>query len=364
MELKIEDLSLEEKIGQMIIVGIDESKITERTRKLILKYKIGGIILYRKNFKSYEEMVKLIKDLKELNSQNKIPLFISIDQEGGRVNRMPKEFLNLPVANLIANKMGEEGVKKAASIISEILSKAGFNMNFAPVLDLKRFDTKAIGDRSFCKDYKKVSKYGLIQINEYKAKNIIAVAKHFPGHGATKGDSHFMLPRIKLGMETLENEDMIPFENAINEGIDGILIGHLKIRGLFDKNPCSMSRKFITKYLRKKYHYRGLVISDDLKMKAIKYRYGTVNALVKSFEAGNDISIMRFNEKDEEKAIFKIYEMVNCGNLNKYRINMSVKRIINIKEKYGIKDSIDYDGKIDIEKINKRINEIRKICLN
>ena len=173
-----------------------------------------------------------------------------------------------------------------------------------------------------------------------------------------------MLPRIKLGMETLENEDMIPFENAINEGIDGILIGHLKIRGLFDKNPCSMSRKFITKYLRKKYHYRGLVISDDLKMKAIRYKYGTVNALVKSFEAGNDISIMRFNEKNEEKAILKIYEMVNCGNLNKYRINMSVKRIINIKEKYGIKDSIDYDGKIDIEEINKRINEIRKICLN
>ena len=313
MELKIEDLSLEEKIGQMIIVGIDGNKITERTRKLILKYKIGGIILYRKNFKSYEEMVNLIKDLKELNSQNKIPLFISIDQEGGRVNRMPKEFLNLPVENLIANKMGEEGVKKAASIISEILSKAGFNMNFAPVLDLKRFDTKAIGDRSFCKDYKKVSKYGLIQINEYKAKNIIAVAKHFPGHGATKGDSHFMLPRIKLGMGTLENED---------------------------------------------------IISDDLKMKAIKYRYGTVNALVKSFEAGNDISIMRFNEKNEEKAILKIYEMVNCGILNKYRINMSVKRIINIKEKYGIKDSIDYDGKIDIEEINKRINEIRKICLN
>ena len=313
MELKIEDLSLEEKIGQMIIVGIDGNKITERTRKLILKYKIGGIILYRKNFKSYEEMVNLIKDLKELNSQNKIPLFISIDQEGGRVNRMPKEFLNLPVENLIANKMGEEGVKKAASIISEILSKAGFNMNFAPVLDLKRFDTKAIGDRSFCKDYKKVSKYGLIQINEYKAKNIIAVAKHFPGHGATKGDSHFMLPRIKLGMGTLENED---------------------------------------------------IISDDLKMKAIRYRYGTVNALVKSFEAGNDISIMRFNEKNEEKAILKIYEMVNCGILNKYRINMSVKRIINIKEKYGIKDSIDYDGKIDIEEINKRINEIRKICLN
>ncbi len=363
MNFKIEDLSLKEKVGQMIIVGIEGNTITERTRKLILKYKICGVILYRKNFKSYEEMVKLIKDLKKLNSQNKIPLFISIDQEGGRVNRMPKKFLNLPVANLIASKMGEEGVKETASVISGILSKAGFNMNFAPVLDLKRFDTKAIGDRSFGRDYKKVSEYGLIQINEYKAKNIIAVAKHFPGHGATKGDSHFVLPRIKIGMDTLENEDMIPFENAINNGVDGILIGHLKIRGMLDKNPCSMSRKFIIKYLRKKYHYRGLVISDDLKMKAIRYRYGTVNALVKSIDAGNDISIMRFNEKDEEKAILKIYELLENGKLNNYRINMSVKRIVKAKENYGINDNIDYDEKIDIDEINGKINEIRKICL-
>ena len=364
MELKIENLSLEEKIGQMIMVGIEGNKITERTKKLVLKYKIGGFILYRKNFESYDEMVNLIKALKELNRQNKIPLFISIDQEGGRVNRMPKEFLNFPSANLIATKIGKEGIKKSANITGEILSKAGFNMNFAPVLDLKRFDTKAIGDRSFDRDYKKVSEYGLIQINEYKSKNIIAVAKHFPGHGATKEDSHFMLPKIKFGMEFLESEDMIPFENAIKDGVDGILVGHLKIKGLFDKNPCSMSRKFIIKYLRKKYNYKGLVISDDLKMKAIRYRYGSIYALIKSFVAGNDISIMRFNEKNEEKAIKKIYELARQKKINKYRINASVKRIIEMKEKYKIRDTINYNTDIDVKIINEKIKEIRKICFN
>ena len=361
MDLKIGNLSLEEKIGQMLIVGIEGDKITERTRKMILKYKIGGVILYRKNFDTYDKMIQLIKDLKELNKQNKVPLFISIDQEGGRVNRMPKEFLNLPAANLIATKMGEEGIKKAANIISEILSKAGFNMNFAPVLDLKRFNTKAIGDRCFDLDYKKVSKYGLMQINEYKSNNIIAVAKHFPGHGDTKADSHFMLPKIKLDIKTLENEDMVPFEEAIKNGVDGILVGHLEIRRLADKKPCSLSRKFITKYLRRKYNYKGLVISDDLKMKAIKYRYGTVNTLAKAFEAGNDISIIRFDEKREEKAILKVTELARKNILNNYRINESVKRILKVKAKYHINDITDYKIDVNIEKINKEIEKIRKI---
>ena len=362
--MEINELSIEEKIGQMIITGIEGNSITKRTEKLILKYKIGGVILYRKNFKTYGEMVNLIKELKKLNKQNKIPLLISIDQEGGRVNRMPKDFLNLPAANFIAEKMGDEGVREAASIMGYILNKVGFNMNFSPVLDLKRYETKAIGDRSFGTDLEKVSKYGLIQINEFKSKNIISVIKHFPGHGATKDDSHFTLPKIKIDMEKLENEDMIPFKNAIENGADAVLVGHLKIKGFKEKYPCSLSRKFITKYLRKNYHYRGLVISDDLKMNAIKYFYGTSRAIVKSFKAGNDISIIRFNENDENRAILKIIDLAKNEKLNKYKIDMSVKRILKIKEKYGISDNIDYNADIDFEEINKRIAEIRKKCLN
>ena len=116
MAKDINKLSLQEKIGQMIIVGIDTNYITERIKRLITKYKIGGIILYRKNFKTYEDMIELIKQLKMLNSENKIPLFIAIDQEGGRVNRMPREILNLPPASIIAKKAGIEGVEKSAEI--------------------------------------------------------------------------------------------------------------------------------------------------------------------------------------------------------------------------------------------------------
>ena len=140
MELK--ELSLQEKIGQMILLGIDGNKITKTTRELIEIYKIGGFILYSKNFKNYQQMIKLINELKEINKINKIPLFIAIDQEGGRVNRMPKEILNLPSANLIAKKMGIEGVVQSAKIIGKMLKNSGYNLNFAPVLDIKRFEDK------------------------------------------------------------------------------------------------------------------------------------------------------------------------------------------------------------------------------
>ena len=310
MERNFKDLSIEEKIGQMLIVGIEQNKITQRTKDLILKYKIGGVILYRKNFNTYEEMVGLIKELKELNKANKIPLFISIDQEGGRVNRMPKELLNLPAAGKIANKMQEEGITQSSNILAEVLSKSGFNMNFAPVLDLDRFkQNQAIGDRSFSKNKEQVAKYGNLQINEFKKQNIISVAKHFPGHGATNKDSHFNLPTIKLGIETLENEDMYPFKEAIKAGVDSILIGHLRIKEITGLAPCSLSRKFIVKYLRGKYHYRGLIISDDLKMRAIKNRYGSTNALIKALNSGNDVVIFRYNQKQEKNAIEKVQSL-------------------------------------------------------
>ena len=137
--MDINELSIQEKIGQMIIIGMDTNYITDRIKTIITKYKIGGIILYRKNFSTYDKMLELIKQLKDLNKVNKIPLFISIDQEGGRVNRMPKEIQNLPPANTIALQNNEELVKKSAQLTGKLLKNSGFNLNFAPVLDIKNF---------------------------------------------------------------------------------------------------------------------------------------------------------------------------------------------------------------------------------
>ena len=282
------------------MIGMDTNYITNRVKEMIQKYKIGGIILYRKNFNTYKDMLILIKNLKELNKENKFPLFIAIDQEGGRVNRMPKEIKNLPSPNVIAETGKEELVKKSANITGQILKQSGFNLNFAPVLDLKRFENNhVIGDRSFGKDKEIVSKYGIITMQELQKNNVVSVIKHFPGHGATKQDSHNFLPIINKKMETMEKEDMYPFEQAIRNNADAILVGHLLIKNVTGIYPASLSRKFITKYLRKKYRYNGVIITDDLKMRAIKFFYGTKLSVRKAFEAGNDIIVFRFNKNEE-----------------------------------------------------------------
>lgn len=360
--MNIKELSLQEKIGQMIIIGMDTNYITDRIKDMILKYKIGGIILYRKNFNTYQDMLKLIKNLKDLNRKNKIPLFIAIDQEGGRVNRMPREIKNLPSANQIAITGGEELVKAAANITGQILRKSGFNLNFSPVLDIKRFENNhAIGDRSFGSDKEEVAKFGITAMKELQKNKVISAIKHFPGHGATKQDSHNFLPVINEKIEKLEKEDMYPFEQAIKNGADVVLVGHLLIKNITGIYPASLSRKFIAKYLRMKYRYNGVIITDDLKMKAIKVLYGTKLSVRKAFEAGNDIIVFRYNNKKEVEVIEQIISLVNKGKIKENRINKSVKRIIDLKNKYEISDTEEIQG-IEIEKVNKEIETIRKKC--
>ena len=360
--MEIHELSIQEKIGQMIIIGMDSNYITDRIKTMITKYKIGGIILYRKNFNSYEKMLELIQQLKELNKSNRIPLFIAIDQEGGRVNRMPQEIVNLPPANKIASLQDEDLVKKSAELTGELLKKSGFNLNFAPVLDLKNFsNTHAIGDRCFGNDKETVAKYGITAMKAMQEQGIISVIKHFPGHGATTKDSHYFLPIIDKKFKDLENEDMYPFEQAINNGADCLLVGHLLIKHITGFYPASLSRKFIAKHIRKEYKYNGLIFTDDLKMKAIKYIYGHVNAFVKAFKAGNDVVIFRFNKDEEKNAIEKVLKLVQNGKIKENRINRSVKRIIILKEKYNVSDDMPEDI-LDIDEFNNKVSDIRQKC--
>ena len=331
---------MEENIRPTLIIGMHTNYITDRIKNMIQKYKIGGIILYRKNFKSYDSMVKLINELKELNKNNKIPMFIAIDQEGVRVNRMPKELKNLPAANKVANKKDIELVKNTAQITAKMLYESGFNMNFAPVMDIKRFsENHVVGDRAFGENKDDVSKYAIEYMKQLQQNNIISVIKHFPGHGATKKDSHFSLPIINKKISELQNDDMIPFKNAIDEGADAILIGHLVIKNVTGIYPASLSRKFIYKYLRKGYRYNKVIVTDDLKMRAIRLIYGPRFAFKKAFEAGNDIIVFRYNQKEEEKCYLQIVNMVKENKINIGRINRSVKRILKLKQKYKLNNN-------------------------
>ena len=364
MKYNIHELSLEEKIGQMIIIGLNTETAVKNLEEIIEKYKVGGVLLYKRNYhQNYEEMIDLINKIKTLNQKNKIPIFISIDQEGGRVNRTPKEFKNLPAASKLVKKSGKEDfVKCSGEITGEVLHKLGVNMDFAPVLDIKRFaDNHAIGDRAYSENIDEVSKYGLEYMQALQKNGVISVVKHFPGHGVTKTDSHFRLPKIEEEIETLEKEDMQPFKVAIEHKVDGILMGHLKISKVTGNLPASMSKRFITKYLRKKYRYNGLVITDDVRMKGVRIRYGKNNAVKKAFFACNDMIIFKYD--NDISVIDKIIQLAKENKIKMKRINKSVMRILKVKEQYELKDEIVKKDETFITEINNQIEEIRQKVL-
>lgn len=364
--MNIEVLSLEERIGQTFIVGLDISNginMYEAIDKIIGVYKAGGICLYTKNYANYEQLVQVINYIKEKSSKEKIPIFITVDQEGGRVNRMPKEFINLPSANKLAKYSTDKNdlVEKAGNVTAKILSKLGFGMNFAPVLDIKRFaDNHPIGDRSFSEKYEEVTKFGIEYMKELQKQNILPVVKHFPGHGATIKDSHFLLPKIKKDIVALE-EDLKPFEEAIKEGTDAILIGHLVIPRETGKLPTSLSKRFLIKYLRRKYHYNGLIITDDIRMKAIRFYFiGKINPIKMAFDAGNDMIMFKYLG-NEEKWIKNIINEINTRN-KLAKLNRKVNRILKIKEKYKVNNKKIVLDKEFLENINKKILQIRGEC--
>jgi len=357
--MDLNKLSLSEKIGQKFILGVNSHNV-DIIVNLIKKYNIGGVILYKKNYNNYEEMISVIKKIKLANKDNKIPLFISIDQEGGRVNRMPLEIKNIKniydMSKKDANLIYENG-----SVTGELLSLLGINMNYAPVLDLcENNDSKILYNRCFYGDIKEVNNASMKYIDGLHNNGIISVVKHFPGHGVSKMDSHFFTPYIYDKNKILDRH-IKPFDNAINNGVDAVMVGHLVIRGMTYGLPASISREFISNYLRKKYRFNGLVITDEINMvlRNIFLRFGYIKKL---FLSGSDIILVKLKDKNNVKIIDKFIKYVSDNSEYLDEIDKSVERILGIKKKYMINDDIDYSD-INIDKINKKIDDLNNKCI-
>lgn len=347
---------LREIIGQKFILGLENTITDEEIKILIQKYKIGGFILYKKNYSDYPSMLKFIKKLKEYNKENSIPLFISIDQEGGRVDRLPKEVRNTPPAfKLSKSKNSLENIENSSKLVGKILKESGVNMNFAPVLDIKRFaDSHAIGDRSFGENAEDVIKYGVNYFQQLN-NNVIAVAKHFPGHGAIQKDSHYFLPVVK-NLKTFE-EDLKPFYEAIKMGCDAIMVGHILIKEVNNFYPIAFDKNFLHDTLRKNYNYDGLLITDELKMKGIYFRYSLISLIKKAFHNEIDIILMKYT--NDLNKFDKLYKYFIKNKLEFEHLQNSYKRIIRIKKKYNLNDHIDYRG-TDIDKFNNEVETLLK----
>ncbi|MBU3180805.1 beta-N-acetylhexosaminidase [Clostridium psychrophilum] len=352
---KINTMSLDDKIGQLVIVGLDGFTITNNINNLIKNHKVGGIILFKTNVDNSKQLVNLTNSLKTSDFQNKTPLFISVDEEGGRVSRMPNEINNFPTNKSIGKSNNSNLSYNIGKTIAEELNDFGFNMNFAPVLDINsNVNNPVIGDRSLGSNPGIVSKLGIRTMNGMRDNNIIPVIKHFPGHGDTSVDSHIGLPIVSKDLTTLNNFELIPFKEAIKNNADAIMVSHILLNKIDANNPASMSKTVITSILRKSLKFTGVVITDDMTMGAI-IKYNDIGkAAVKSFNAGSDIILVCHGYSNEIKVINSLKQAVKDKTISESRLNESVYRILKLKEKYNINNK-NISSSIDINTINDKI---------
>ena len=352
-------MSIQEKIGQKFMFGVNSHNI-DIIVDLIKKYHIGGVILYKKNYNNYKEMLSVIKRLKEANKNNKLPLFISIDQEGGRVNRMPSEFNNIKNVYDMSSK-NIDLVYENGKITGEMLSSMGINMNFAPVLDMCDDGAgKVLYKRCFCGNVDDVGDAGNKYVKGLYENKVISVVKHFPGHGASKMDSHFITPYV-FNYRRIVDKHILPFVNSIDNGIDAMMLSHLVIRGMTDGLPASISKKFIKDYIRNKYGFNGLIITDEINMLSRNIFY-TFFYLKKAFLASSDIILVKIINNKSYSMIDKFIKLVKDNKEYERELDDSVRRIINVKEKYNINDNISGLG-CDIALINEKIDKLNdSVC--
>ncbi|CAM3924387.1 beta-N-acetylhexosaminidase [Paenibacillus alkaliterrae] len=357
----IASMSMAEKVGQMVIVGLEGHAMTAETEALIEDYHVGGFILYKDNISDASQTVSLLNQLKKANRSNKAPLWLSIDQEGGIVNRMPAQFTELPSAEQIGNVDNTQYSRQIGQALGGMVRSLGFNMNFAPVLDINSNpNNPVIGSRSYGADPQSVILHGMETMMAIQSKKIAAVVKHFPGHGDTSVDSHLELPVINKSLTELQNFELIPFKEAIKQNTDAIMIAHLLLPKVDEKDPASISHKVITDLLRNTLQYDGLVITDDMTMGGITKHYDVGEAAVKSVQAGSDILLIGHDHSLQLAVLKALNKSAEDGAITEEMLDRNVYRILRLKAKYNIRDSaVDH---VDIQSIKRQIESALKIA--
>jgi len=322
-----------EKVGQLFMIGFLGTSVTPNLASFIKEYKPGGVILFSRNLESVEQIVDLTNDLQACSPHS--PLAISIDQEGGRVSRLPKAFTIFPPCSLLGRINSSELAYAAAATIAKELRAVGVNMNMAPVLDVNSNpDNPVIGDRAFGTTPDVVCELGPATAEGLQDNGVVACGKHFPGHGDTNADSHKELPVVETQREQLEAIEFPPFRRAIERGIASMMTAHVLYRALDPELPATLSPAIVTDFLRRELQYDGVVLTDDLEMHAIIDHYGVEDAAVRAVLAGCDVLLI-CQDRDREIAAFEAVEKAMAsGTISVERVDLSATRIARMKDRF------------------------------
>lgn len=340
--------SLDIMIGQMIMIGIgdfNDPSDNQYIFKEIKDGKVGGVVIYEKNISSQKPRKTLIDLILKLQKQAQIPLFVSIDEEGGRVTRLKAKYGFPP--SVTASYLGRidqlDSTQFYATQTSSLLSQLGINMNYAPVLDVNiNPENPVIGKlgRSYSKEYKQVINHSSEIVSIHNQYGVVPVVKHFPGHGSSQSDTHLGLTDVT---KSWQFEELYPYKALIDSGsVGAIMTAHI-VNEVLDRSkvPATLSRTVVTGLLREFLDYDGVVISDDMQMGAIKNEYGIKEAIRMAINAGVDILMFANNVEDYDLVTasdihYIIRELIQEESITQDQIKSSYDRIIILKSKIGL----------------------------
>ncbi len=333
-------MSLEQKIGQLMMVGFGGKKMGPEIEKLVKGLHVGAIALYSRNIHDVWQLRRLIDDLRKV-MKDEVQPFIAIDQEGGNVVRIHSRVSVLPGSMALGATRDPVLAFLAGQAQGIDLRMVGLNMNLAPVLDTNiNPKNPVINVRAFGEKASLVAQMGAAFIHGQQMAGLSTVAKHFPGHGSTIKDSHFSLPKITMGKDELYATEMLPFRKAFEAGLDAVMTAHIQVPAIeADGTPASMSHEIVTGLLRKRMAFDGLVITDDLEMRAISAKHGVGPAAVKAILAGADMVMVIWTPARKKEVFDALLNAARDGTISTKRLDRSILRILRLKQRRGVLDN-------------------------
>lgn len=319
------------EVGQLFMTGIAGLTLTEEEKKFIQSNNIGGVILFKHNYQDPGQLAELVNEIQTLRDE--YPLFISVDQEGGRVKRFQTHFTQFPAMYELGKKDSPKLTFELHKVMAEELSACGVNLNFSPCCDIwTNENNKVIGDRAFGTTLDEVEKHVSAAIRGLHTGKVLACSKHFPGHGNTTKDSHFDLPYVTKPLEDLREEELKPFLKASKSRVEFMMMAHLVVDAIDKELPCTLSKKAYD-FLRDELKYKKIIITDDMEMKAIADRHSNAEAGRMALSAGADIILYRSFETTKE-VYTGVMEAIKSGDLNKGELDQKIKRVLDCKKRF------------------------------
>jgi beta-N-acetylhexosaminidase len=317
------------ELGQLFITGISGLSLTAEEKEFLQSNNIGGVILFANNYANPAQLAELVNDIQTLRDE--YPLFVSVDQEGGRVKRFKNNFTQFPSMFDVAKHDSPKLTFEVHKILAEELAACGINVDYSPCCDIwTNPKNNVIGDRSFGTDKEVVEKHVSAAIRGLHTGNVLACAKHFPGHGDTLKDSHFDLPYVTKSKEELESLELVPFVKASKSRVEFMMMAHLVVDAIDKELPTSLSPKAY-KYLREYLKFKKIIITDDMEMKAVTGKYSDGEAAVMALKAGADVVLYR-SMKSAREAYSAVKEAVKFQKLKKDLMGDKIRRVLNCKK--------------------------------